>query len=319
MMRKRRWICLLILFFLTAVFFAARNSERKSEDQKSVQVAISFCDTSNARTTAIWEDVLNNMEESKISVEWRNAKADIEKQRKDIEALLAYKPKYLVVMPVQTRGIEEVLLQASAQKTKIILLDRTLDNYKDIPILAEIRSDATWEGQACADLLARHFNGKPGNILEISGEKGTSINKMHSTGFRNRLQEFENLEIAGNVEGNGERGTARSSVITYLMNNPDTVNAIFANTDEEGIGAIAALEELGLKGQIPVVSINGIDDVRNAMAAGGYYGCVEASPYLGELLTKLIADAEAGKQIDAEHIIKGTVYTVENLEQMQGY
>lgn len=108
-------------------------------------------------------------------------------------------------------------------------------------------------------------------------------------------------------------------MLSYFLSSPGTVNAVFANTDEEGIGAIDALEELGLRGEVPVVSINGVKDVKNAIGAGGYLGCVEAVPYLGETLMEVIQKDQTKTRQDDENILRGTVYTAENLSQMQGY
>lgn len=299
--------------------FIFSTSSRESLKKETVQVAISFCDTNNPRTTAIWQDVLGCLKEQAFTVEWRNADSDIKQQQEDIAELMEYAPEYLVVMPIQTQGLEEELKEVDSKKTKIILLDRTIDNFKNIPILAEVRTDARWEGSACADILAGYFNQDAGHILEISGEKGSSINRMHSIGFRNQLSKYENLEIAGITEGNGDRGTARNNVINFFTSNSGKVQAIFANTDEEGIGAIEALEELGLRGTVPVVSVNGIEDVKNAMAAGGYLGCVEATPYLGENLLEVIHRDKEKQEVEYELLQRGTVYTSDNLDQMRGY
>lgn len=317
--KKSIWAAVLIAVCALAGIFLLYQNENEPEKKEPVQIAVSFCDTANSRTTAIWQDVLDSIQRAEMSVEWRSADADADKQKKDVRELLEYSPEYLVVMPVQTRGLEEELLQAEAAKTKIILLDRTIDNFKNISVLAEVRTDAVWEGEECARLLADFFDGREGAVLEISGEKGSSINKMHSTGFRNRLRDYENLEIAGITEGGGDRGTARNNVLSYFLSSPGTVNAVFANTDEEGIGAIDALEELGLRREVPVVSINGVKDVKNAIGAGGYLGCVEAVPYLGETLMEVIQKDQAKTRQDDENILRGTVYTAENLSQMQGY
>lgn len=291
----------------------------KAENPKRVQVAVSFCDIDNARSTAIWKDVLEKLEHARFTIEWRNADSDIEKQQSDIQELMEYSPEYLVVMPIKTIGLEDGLMQASDAGARIILLDRSIAGTEEIPVLAEIRTDQRGEGEACADLLDEYFAGREGQILELRGESGSSISKEHSTGFRNRLREYGNLEIKGSIEGNGDRGIARNNVMNYLLNSPGTIDAIFANTDEEGIGAVSALEELGLREKIPVVSINGIKDVKTAIQAGGYLGTAEAVPYMGETLAGLIQEDMQGKKTRYENILQGSIFTNKNLDEMQGY
>lgn len=318
---KRRMLLItgIISAGILAILISCFYKEKDEPSDKNIQVAVSFCDTKNARTTAIWQDVLTNLEQQDFSVEWRDAKADIEKQTADIQELLEYQPEYLVVTPVKTLGLEASLRQASERGTKIILLDRTVDDTEEIPILAEIRADVQWEGEACADLLAEYFDGQEGRILEIRGEKGSSTHKGHSTGFRNQLRNYGNLEIAASTEGNGDRGTARNNVINYLLNSPGEIDAIFADTDEEGIGAVDALEELGLRDEVMVVSVNGIKDVKSAMYSEGYLGCVESTPFMGARLAEIIEKDMLGEAVDYMNLFPGEVYTSRNLDEMQGY
>ena len=73
MKKKSIWISAVIiiclLFWLVVNCFDYGAEKRK----KSVQVAISFSDTKNARTTAIWQDVLENlMSESTTTKAWNS-------------------------------------------------------------------------------------------------------------------------------------------------------------------------------------------------------------------------------------------------------
>ena len=319
-MGKRKIRIVMILFICVSIGTVfAYFYHQQGDAKEKTDIAVSFCDTKNPRTTAMAQDVLEYIEQGQFSVRWCDAKSDLEKQKQDIQALMEYEPEYLVIVPLRTQGIEEELIKIDTVETKIILLDRTIDNFKNIPILAEVRTDAQWEGQACACLLKEYMGADQRNILEISGEKGSSINKMHSIGFRNQLSTYASLEIKGTVEGNGDRVTTRNNVINYFSNQTDEIHAIFANTDEEGIGAVEALEKLGLKDQITVVSVNGIQDAKNAIEAGSYYGCVEATPYLGKILINLIQRDMNQKEVTYANIQKGKVYTVVNINEMRGY
>ncbi|GAA0807161.1 hypothetical protein GCM10008910_46760 [Faecalicatena orotica] len=309
----------IILAGMTVCGVLGKYEKTKAEDHENVQITVSFCNIKNPRTTAIWKDVLENLDLAHFTVEWRDADSDMEKQQTDIRELMEYSPEYLVVMPVKTIGLEEELRKVSETDTRIILLDRSIAGSNEIPILAEIRTDQHWEGEVCANLLNQYFAGREGQILELRGESGSSISREHSTGFRNQLREYENLEIKGSIEGNGDRGIARNNVMNYLLNSPGSIDAIFADTDEDGIGAVSALEELGLRGQIPVVSINGIKDIKTAIQAGGYLGTIEAVPYMGKILSELIQKDMQGTEISYENILHGSIFTKENLDEMQGY
>lgn len=308
---------LLALVGAAGVFFLNFREERIKE-RAHINMALSFCDTDDPRMRAMLQDILEKAKEEDMTVEWSSAHSSLCKQQEDIREFLKEEPEYLVVVPVKTQGLEEALDGADAEKTKLILLDRKIDNFKNIEILAQVGTDALWEGEECARLLSEFFGGKRGRLLEVEGESGSSTNKLHGTGFRNALTEYPNLEIAGVVEGRGDRETAKNSVLNYLRSGK-RIDGIYASTDEEGLGALAALEELGIAGEIPIVSINGIQDVKKALLAGVYYGCVEATPYLAEELFSVIEEAESGKTKGLDRTVEGKVYLQDTAKEMRGY
>lgn len=327
MKKAYKFIILLILVFITGyLIFLSHNNSRLGTLE--TEIALSICDTKNPRMAALLEDILECVGQSGMTIQWRDADTDINQQKDDIKQLMEYQPEYLVVVPVKTYGLE-TLLDEFDEETTIIFLDRKIDNYKNIKIGAYIGTDAVCDGAQCADLLAGFFGDNSGSILEIQGEEGSSLNKERSIGFRNQLVKYPNLEIGDVIEGNGTRSTTQSNLLTYLQGKEGAVDAIFANSDEEGLGALAALEELGLSDEIPIVSINGVQDVKKALLSGVYYGCVEATPFLGEQLIKYIDSCDArsnaqsteneGAQDMCIYLESGEIYRVDNAVDMLGY
>ena len=84
--------------------------------------------------------------------------------------------------------------------------------------------------------------------------------------------------------------------IISLTKSGITFNAVFAHSDEDGLGALQALKAAGLKpGQdVQIVSINGIQDVCKAIIAGEYLGSVESNPKWGQVVMTLVRQIERG-------------------------
>ena len=313
-------VCLTVLIFvcMTVLAFYCIH-EKDVKEQERPDIVLSLCNTDTPRMTTMLKDIVHHAEEDGKSLKWISADSSLKKQVKDIAELLLSNPEYLVIIPVKTQGLEVILEEVDTSKTKIIMLDRTIDNFNNIEIMTYIGTDALWEGAECAKMLADYFDGKPAQILEIEGEKGSSTNKLHGMGFRNQLRVYSNLDIIDVVEGEGDRSIAQSNVYNYFRNEGKKADAIYANTDEEGMGALAALEKLGMAGKIPIVSVNGVQDVKKAMLAGVYYGCVEATPYLGTALFEVINQKEIESAAYPEVILDGQIFTQDNAEHMQGY
>ena len=109
MKKYKLLICGIAALGILGCLFIYFCVEKEDDTRQKIQVAVSFCDTKNARTTAIWQDVLANLGQYNFSVEWRDAQADIEKQKADIRELLEYKPEYLIVkMCIRDRSYPSV-------------------------------------------------------------------------------------------------------------------------------------------------------------------------------------------------------------------
>ena len=78
--KKSIWAAVLIAVCALAGIFLLYQNENEPEKKEPVQIAVSFCDTANSRTTAIWQDVLDSIQRAEMSVEWRSADADADKQ-----------------------------------------------------------------------------------------------------------------------------------------------------------------------------------------------------------------------------------------------
>ena len=80
-----------------------------------------------------------------------------------------------------------------------------------------------------------------------------------------------------------------SEVLHAELGDPE-INAVFAQNDDMGIGAIQAIEAAGKKPgtDIKIVTVDGIHDGFVAMAAGKINGIIECNPLLGPQLMETI-------------------------------
>ncbi len=91
------------------------------------------------------------------------------------------------------------------------------------------------------------------------------------------------------------------------------MDVLFAHNDDMAIGAIGAMEAVGLKPgkDVVIVSVDGIRDAFTAMIAGKLNCSVECSPLLGPQLMKAVKDYMAGKDLPVRLITSEGVYPAE--------
>lgn len=312
--RIRRLLFILMLFFIGCALYFIRFSRTGQTNNQGIGVGISFADTSDAWNTAALEDLLEAFSARGFSTDWRSANGSVTQQQKDIRELLEEHPEYLVVMPAKSIGLKDLLEKAAAD-TKIIIYHGQVTELDEKYIYLNVDENAYQQGTLCASYLGDFFQGQAGRILELQCSSGNSEISKRTTGFRNELCNYPGLEIENVLDNLEDRIDAYNAVAAYLTDKTRTVDAIFAHTDELGMGALTALETLDLSGSIPIISVGGIQDVIKAIRAGDYYGCIDVSPCIGEQLVQTLTERTGTATLCFE--LKG--YTYENIKDAEGY
>jgi ABC-type sugar transport system substrate-binding protein len=104
---------------------------------------------------------------------------------------------------------------------------------------------------------------------------------------------------------------------SMLRAHPD-ITAVYAENDEMGIGAAAAIRAAGRKPgtQIRIQSIDGIHEAVQMIAKGTYNGVIESNPRFGPLAFKALSDFESDIPVPAKIVIQDDEYTPANVRTM---
>ena len=103
----------------------------------------------------------------------------------------------------------------------------------------------------------------------------------------------------------------------FLKNNPD-IDVVFAHNDDEGLGAIEAIEAAGkVPGKdIKIVTIDAVKDGMTALSNGKINYIVECSPMLGDQLMDLAKKVIAGESVPERVVTEETTFTQEQAKQV---
>jgi len=120
----------------------------------------------------------------------------------------------------------------------------SFDGTVSEPCAYRVGIDYTGMGRKQVDFLAKQLpNG--GNLLEIRGLAGTSIDDLIHQGIVDGVKAHPNFKIMGSVTGNWDEATAQKAVATVLPSMPDIVGV--ADQGGDGYGAAQAFNAAGKK------------------------------------------------------------------------
>jgi len=240
-----------------------------------------------------------------------------ENQIRAIREFIARKVDIIAFSPNVESGWRPVLLEAKAAGIPVILTDRAVDEKDETLWVTLMGSDFVEEGRRAARWLVEHLDTTdPVNIVELQGTIGSAPAIDRKVGFEEVLAEHPNYRIIRSVSGDFFRSIGEAvmrDILVDLRASGERMDVLFAHNDDMAIGAIAAMEEMGIAPgrDVVIVSVDAIRDAFKAMIDGKLNCTVECSPLLGKQLMKAVKDYMAGKDLPIRMVTAEEVFPAE--------
>lgn len=141
-----------------------------------------------------------------------------------------------------------------------------------------------------------------GNVLMMHGYMGQAAQIQRDKGAKEILAQNPGLKLLAEQSGQWDRSKAMSLTENWIQSYGPQINAIFAQNDEMGMGAVKALTEAGLKDKVIVVSIDAIPDALAAVKKGTlnatvFQNAAEQGSKAVETALKLIKKEEVEEKV----------------------
>jgi inositol transport system substrate-binding protein len=122
-------------------------------------------------------------------------------------------------------------------------------------------------GKIAMNYIAQRLHGQ-GNVVMIQGFLGQAAQIERAQGAREVLAQFPGLRLIADQTAEWDRAKAMSLMENWIQSYGSKINAVFAQNDEMGVGALHALEEAHMKDKVPVVGIDAIAEALQMVKAG---------------------------------------------------
>lgn len=245
-----------------------------------------------------------------------NANADLTKQISDIQELINQKVDALIVAPVNSDGLTPALEAAHKAGIPVVTIDRKVNDTQCKDYLSFIGSNFVEQGKRAADALAKVTDSKA-NVAVLLGPSGNNVTDGRQNGFKDQVKaKYPNIKIVAEQTANASRSEGQKVTAQLLQTNPD-INAVYAFNDEEGLGAMAAIQEAGKKPgeDIKIVSIDGTRNAVQAIVDGTYNAVIESNPRFGPLAFDTLKKFYDGQEVAENIIIKDGEYSKDNAKE----
>lgn len=302
------------LFYLIIIMTCAAAISCTDSNDGKYRIGFSEC------VGGKWRDKVNkemisaqHLYNNVVDVEIKNADANTERQKKQIDSLVASGIDMLVVAPNEFKAITPSVIKARKQGIPVILFDRKVDTND---YTAYIGGDNVAAGSAMGHyalslLRERDYDHTP-RILEITGGTFSSPAIDRHKGFSSVMRKAKGIEYYY-VNTDWTTESAYKAMVKYLKEHP-TPDIVFCHSDLSTFYARKAAVESGVDSKIRFLGIDGlpgkdqgIEAVEKGILAGTYI-----YPTHGEQIVRLALDILQKRPYKRENIMPSVIVTPDN-------
>ena len=224
---------------------------------------------------------------------------EVERQIGIVEYLIARGSEAIVIAPADSKRLIPVCKKAIEEGIIVINIDNpfhkgTLQEYNiSIPFVG---SDNKAGAAMVGTYLARKMGGT-GKVIVIEGIRGVENADLRKQGFIEAITADSSIEIIASEAANWHTDEA-FSLMTEQLQQHGQVDAVFCANDNMALGAIQAMDMLGLAGEVWVGAYDNIEEARVEMRNQRIHATIEQHPELmGVYGVELAAQSLTGQTV----------------------
>ncbi len=247
-----------------------------------------------------------------------NAQSDVQQENTDIKGMIDQGAKAIIFSPINSTGLGDAIAYAKSKHVAMIPVDRNITGVTACQSVGpQLGSDFVLQGKRAADAMIKATGGKA-KLAILLGATGVNVTDDRTTGFLDELKakNASGIQVIFKQTADFTREKGRSVTETLLQAHPD-VNAIYAENDEMGLGALAALDDAGKSGidKVHIVSIDGTKGAVQAIVDKNFDAVIESNPAYGPSAEDALKAYVNGEGAPAVTITTDNQYDISNAKQ----
>jgi simple sugar transport system substrate-binding protein len=192
-----------------------------------------------------------------------------------IDAAVATSPDGLVVSVPDYPALQDSLAAASEAGIPIITVNSGSEHLQEIGAITHVGQEEIIAGRGAGARLAE---GGATHLLCVHHEQGNLALDQRCQGAGEAIEEAGGTMDIVQVDLNDAAGI--TSTVSATLQADDTIDAILALGPTASTPAMAALEELGLLGEMPIATFDLSPDVIQAIVDGNMEFAIDQQQYL---------------------------------------
>lgn len=260
--RKQTWGLFGIAWLAVALALGAWVWQNRQGAVQRHKFGATYMTMNNPFYEIIDNEIRNELEARGDILITRDPALDVEKQIQQVQEMIRQKVDGIFINPVDWKQIGPALEEAHRAGIPIIVVDS--DVFETDLAACTVVSDNRQAGAQCARHLLEDRTG--GDILLLTHSAAKSgLDRIQ--GFKDAIEGHEGFRILAEADCLGQLELAMPATEQLLERYPEA-DVIMCLNDLAAMGAMAALKDAGLEGQIAVYGVDGSPDGKSMIEAG---------------------------------------------------
>lgn len=241
----------------------SQSGDREDNGQEEITIGASMLSMQNEFVVNVRDAMTVEAEEQGVTLLVNDAQRSALTQLEHVEHYIAQGVDAIILNPVEVEASSPAVDLAKRSDIPIINVN---SETRSEPT-AFVGSDDVRAGEMAMEFITENLEGT-GNVLMLQGYMGQAAQIKRERGAKNVLDQAPGLTLLASQTADWDRAEAMSLMENWIQSYGDNIDAVFAHNDEMGLGALEALENAGLSGDVILISIDGIRDALQAVRDG---------------------------------------------------
>ena len=202
-------------------------------------------------------------EEQQVRLIVNDAQRQAVRQVQQIESFISQGVDAIILNPCEMEASSPAVRKAQEAGIPIINVNSETSVAPD----GFVGSRDEESAEIALEHIAGLLEGK-GKIVIMHGYMGQAAQLKRAAATKTVLAQYPGITILAEQTAEWDRAKAMSLMENWIQSYGNQIDAVFAQNDEMGMGALQALEQANLKDQVVVVSIDAIGDALQAVRDG---------------------------------------------------
>ena len=237
---------------------------------------------------------------------------DISRQISQIESGINQKVNAIIIEPVSVNGVIPAVEAARRAGIPVIIFNQKISDPSKATTFVGVSNDTL--GALEMRRAVQDLGGK-GNVALLLGPMGSDGQLGRSKGYADVIAQNPNVTVVFEETANWTTEEALKLVENWLQTGTK-IDAIVCQNDGMVLGAVKAVEDKGLSGQIKVYGLDAVPDALKAVKEGRLEVSVsQATERQSQMAIDIAMKLYRGEIVPAENLVEGEVIDKTNVDK----